>query len=108
VIPGEAPDERQRIEERLDSPEMIAVNTLGQFAKHPRVSALRRFITGWYLSYLTADNTRTVPEAGPQERLSATGDNLLNSQFNKHRLANLDQCYPDQIMQKYLPWIEPL
>ena len=78
VIPGEAPDERQRIEERLDSPEMIAVNILGQFAKHPRVSALRRFITGWYLSYLTADNTRTVPEAGPQERLSATGDNLPN------------------------------
>jgi predicted ATPase len=78
VIPGEAPDERQRIEERLDSPEMIAVNTLGQFAKHPRISALRRFITGWYLSYLTADNTRVTPEAGPQERLSATGDNLPN------------------------------
>ncbi len=79
VITGEAPDERaQRIEERLDSPEMIAVNTLGQFAKHPRVSALRRFITGWYLSYLTADSTRGTPEAGPQERLSATGDNLPN------------------------------
>lgn len=57
---------------------MIAVNTLGQFAKHPRVSALRRFITGWYLSYLTADNTRGIPEAGPQERLSSIGDNLPN------------------------------
>lgn len=79
VISGENPDkEDERIEEQLDSPEMIAVNTLGQFAKHPRVSALRRFITGWYLSYLTADNTRGVPEAGPQERLSATGDNLPN------------------------------
>lgn len=79
VITGEEPDEKdQRVEERLDSPEMIAVNTLGQFAKHPRVSALRRFITGWYLSYLTADNTRTTPEAGPQERLSASGDNLPN------------------------------
>jgi len=79
VVTGEMPDERdQRIEERLDSPEMIAVNTLGQLAKHPRVSALRLFITGWYLSYLTADNTRVTPEAGPQERLSATGDNLPN------------------------------
>lgn len=79
VITAEEPDERdQRVEERLDSPEMIAVNTLGQLAKHPRVSALRRFITGWYLSYLTADNTRGTPEAGPQERLSATGDNLPN------------------------------
>jgi len=54
------------------------VNTLGQLAKHPRVGALRRFITGWYLSYLSADNTRGVPEAGPQERLSTTGDNLPN------------------------------
>ncbi len=80
VVTGEMPDAQdQRIEEQLDSSEMLAVNTLGQFAKHPRVSALRRFITGWYLSYLTADNARTtVPEAGPQERLSATGDNLPN------------------------------
>jgi predicted ATPase len=79
VFTGEEPYERgQWIEEQLDSTEMIAVNTLGQLAKHPRVSALRRFITGWYLSYLTADNTRGTPEAGPQERLSATGDNLAN------------------------------
>jgi predicted ATPase len=79
VITGEMPDEREaRAEERLDSPEMLAVNTLGQFAKHPRVSALRRFITGWYLSYLSADYMRGTREAGPQERLSATGDNLPN------------------------------
>jgi predicted ATPase len=42
------------------------------------VSALRRFISGWYLSYLTAENMRGTPEAGPQERLSETGDNLPN------------------------------
>ncbi len=79
VITGDMPEsEDERIEEILDSPEMLAVNTLGQFAKHPRISALRRFITGWYLSYLSADATRGLPESGPQERLSATGDNLPN------------------------------
>jgi predicted ATPase len=79
VVSGQMPDEKaKRIEERLDSREMVAVNTLGQFAKHPRVGALRRFISGWYLSYLTADSARGVPEAGPQERLSDTGDNLAN------------------------------
>src|SRR4028119_560837 len=79
VISGESPEqEDQRITEQLASTELLAVNTLGQFAKHPRVSALRRFITGWYLSYLTADHTRSLPEAGAQERLSATGDNLPN------------------------------
>jgi predicted ATPase len=79
VISGDMPEEKdERISEELDSPEMLAVNTLGQLAKHPRVSALRRFITGWHLSYLTADHTRGIPEAGPQERLTQTGDNLPN------------------------------
>lgn len=79
VVSGEAPDESdQRVEESLASREALAVNALGQLARHPRVTALRRFITGWYLSYLTADSTRGVPEAGPQERLSQTGDNLPN------------------------------
>lgn len=79
VFAGESPNQgSERVEESLDSPEMLAVSTLGQFAKHPRVSALRRFITGWYLSYLTADSTRGAPEAGPQERLSLSGDNLPN------------------------------
>lgn len=79
VASGDQPDEHaERIAEKLDSPDLLAVSTLGQLAKHPRVAALRRFITGWYLSYLTADSTRGTPEAGPQERLSQTGDNLPN------------------------------
>lgn len=79
VISGEMPDEEDhRVEEKLSAPDMLAVSTLGQLARHPRVSALRSFITGWYLSYLSADQTRSVPEAGAQERLSATGDNLPN------------------------------
>jgi predicted ATPase len=107
VITGEEPDESdQRMEERLDSSEMIAVNTLGQFAKHPRVSALRRFITGWYLSYLTADNTRVIPEAGPQERLSATGDNLPNViQFLKEQHEDrLDQVL--KTLSRRVPQLE--
>ena len=79
VIAGEKPVEMgERIHEMLTSSDMLAVNALGQLAKNPRVSALRQFITGWYLSYLTADSTRGFSEAGPQERLSATGDNLPN------------------------------
>ncbi len=87
VITGDMPDEQDtRATERLASRELLAVNTLGQLAKNPRVAALRRFITGWYLSYLSADNTRGVPESGPQERLSTTGDNLPNViQYLKER-----------------------
>ena len=79
VISGDMPeDEDERIPQQLDSSDILAVNTLGQFAVNPRVSALRRFISGWYLSYLTADHARATPEAGPQERLSEIGDNLPN------------------------------
>jgi predicted ATPase len=94
VVSGEMPDEKdERIDERLSSPEMIAVNTLGQLAKHPRVTALRRFITSWYLSYLSADSTRGLAEAGPQERLSATGENLPNV------IQYLKEQHPDRLGQ---------
>lgn len=84
---GEMPDEQdKRIEAPLRSPDLIAVNTLGQFAEHPRVAALREFITGWYVSYLSIDDARSQPEAGPKERLSKTGDNLPNViQYLKER-----------------------
>jgi predicted ATPase len=79
VIAGEKPIiEDERINEALISSDVLAVNALGQLSKNPRVSALRRFITGWYLSYLNADSTRGFADAGPQERLSETGDNLPN------------------------------
>jgi predicted ATPase len=79
VISGDSPEEHdERIIENLSSPDVLAVNTLGQLAKNPRVTALRQFITGWHMSYLNADNTRGVPKSGPQERLSQTGDNLPN------------------------------
>lgn len=79
AVSGEMPDEQdQRVETPLRSADLIAVSTLGQFAEHPRVAALREFITGWYVSYLSIEDTRGQPEAGPQERLSKTGDNLPN------------------------------
>ncbi len=79
AVSGEQPDERdKRIEIPLKSADLLAVNALGQFAEHPRVAALRDFITGWYVSYLSAESARGQPEAGPQERLTRSGDNLAN------------------------------
>ena len=79
AVSGEMPGEQdRRVEIPLKSPDLIAVNALGQFADQPRVAALREFITDWYVSCLSIDDTRGQPEAGPQERLSKTGDNLPN------------------------------
>ncbi|MEV5757902.1 AAA family ATPase [Streptomyces tendae] len=65
-------------QEALDGPDRLAVNALGQFKSHPRVAALRRFISGWYLSYLSVAEERQSPVAGPQEKLSKSGDNISN------------------------------
>jgi len=89
---GEQPDEQdERIDRPLSAPDLIAVNTLGQFAEHPRVAALRNFITGWYVSYLSIDDTRNQPEAGPQDHLSRTGDNLSNV------IQHLKEIHPDRL-----------
>jgi predicted ATPase len=92
AVSGEEPDEQdRRVEVPLKSPDLIAVNALGQFAEHPRVAALREFITGWYVSYLSIDNARSQPEAGPQERLSKSGDNLPNV------VQYLKEQYPERL-----------
>ncbi|RME25090.1 MAG: ATPase [Deltaproteobacteria bacterium] len=94
AISGERPDpEDRRVEIPLSAPDLLAVNALGQFADHPRVSALRSFITGWYVSYLSADSARGQPEAGPHERLSRTGDNLANV------IQHLKEQHPERLEQ---------
>lgn len=94
VVSGEHPDEQaERVSERLQSSELLAVSTLGQLARHPRVGALRSFITGWYLSYLSTDATRRSPEAGPSERLSKEGDNLPNV------IQYLQEQHPERLQE---------
>lgn len=107
AVSGEMPDqEDRRVPIPLRSPDLIAVNTLGQFAEHPRVAALREFITDWYVSYLSIDDTRGQPEAGPQERLSKTGDNLPNVvQYLKERHPErLDQIF--EILGQRVPRLQ--
>lgn len=107
VISGEMPDEEdQRIEIPLRSPDLIAVNILGQFADHPRVAALRKFITDWHISYLTLDDARGQPEAGLQARLSQSGDNLANVvQYLKERQPEqLEDIF--QILRHRIPCLE--
>ena len=107
AVSGETPDEGAlRIETSLRSPDMIAVNTLGQFTDHPRVAALREFITGWYVSYLSIDDMRGQPEAGPQERLNKGGDNLPNViQYLKERHPeDLERIF--SVLRERIPRLE--
>lgn len=107
AISGQSPEITDtRVDIPLKSPDLIAVNALGQFAEHPRVAALRDFITGWHVSYFSVDSTRGQPEAGPQERMSRTGDNLANviqylSEQHPDRLENIFQ-----VLRRRVPRIE--
>ena len=92
VIPSEKPDKTGTpIDEQLDDPSTLAVNMLGQSAQHPRLSALRRFISDWHLSRLSTDATRQTTGDGPQKRLSPTGDNLPNV------IQYLQERYPERL-----------
>ena len=96
AVSGEVPDaEGRRQDVPLKSPDLLAVNALGQFQEHPRVAALRDFIMGWHVSYLSADRARSQPEAGPQERLTTTGDNLANvvQYLSEQHPARLDAIF---------------
>ena len=107
AVSGELPDaEDQRKDTTLRSADLIAVNTLGQLAEHPRVAALREFITDWYVSYLSIDSTRNQPEAGPQERLSKGGENLPNViQYLKEQYpARLEHIF--SVLRARIPRLE--
>jgi predicted ATPase len=104
LVLDEADNAREeRSQERLSSSEAIAVNTLGQLYRYRRIGTLRRFIIDWHLSALSADGGRAAAETGPQEHLSANGENLPNvirylrenhSEQLSQILAALVRCVP--------------
>jgi predicted ATPase len=107
AVSGDLPDvDDVRKESNLRSPDLIAVNTLGQLSDHPRIAALREFITDWYVSYLSIDQTRNQPEAGPQERLSKTGDNLANviQYLKEQHSQRLEKIF--EILRRRIPRLE--
>ena len=107
AVSGELPDAQdKRVQVPLSSPDLLAVNALGQFQDHPRVGALRNFIMGWHLSYLSADRARGQPEAGPHERLTKTGDNLANviQYLAERHPKRLDRIF--ETLRKRVPRID--
>jgi len=76
---GEAKEESKETDVvELDDMRKLGIATLGSLKQHPRISAFRKFIEGWYLSYFTPDAARSLPLAGPQKHLNIHGDNLGN------------------------------
>lgn len=71
-------EDREKDFVELEDKRKLGISTLGSLKQHPRISAFRRFIEGWYLSYFAPDAARSLPLAGPQKHLNVHGDNLGN------------------------------
>jgi predicted ATPase len=105
----EVQEESKEIEVvELDDKRKLGIATLGSLKQHPRISAFRRFIEGWYLSYFSPDAARSLPLAGPQRHLNMHGDNLGNVvQFLEREHAKKFRVILDRIAKK-IPGIKTI
>ena len=86
----------------------LGIATLGSLKQHPRISAFRQFIEGWYLSYFTPNSARSLPLAGPQKHLNILGDNIGNVvQFMEREHPARFQKVLDRIARK-IPGIDKI
>ncbi|WP_045217260.1 AAA family ATPase [Desulfonatronovibrio magnus] len=106
---GDAKEESRETEVvELEDMRKLGIATLGSLKQHPRISAFRRFIEGWYLSYFTPDAARSLPLAGPQKHLNIHGDNLGNVvQFMEREYPRRFQGILKKIAEK-IPGIEKI
>ena len=103
---GEETGETEVVE--FDDMRRLGIATLGSLKQHPRISAFRRFIQGWYLSYFTPDAARSLPLAGPQKHLNVHGDNLGNVvQFMEREHPNRFQAILNEIAAR-IPGIDKI
>lgn len=92
----------------LSDKRRLGIATLGSLKQHPRISAFRQFIEGWYLSYFTPDAARSLPLAGPQKHLNIHGDNLGNVvQYMEREYSKKFQTILNKISQK-IPGIDKI
>ena len=66
----------ERSQQKLDSPDILAIKGLGQFKEFIAVSQLRRLIEDWYVSDFHIEEARGTKDAGYSERICTSGDNL--------------------------------
>jgi len=68
--------EMQREQQRLESPDILAIKGLGQFERFRVVSSFRKLIERWHLSDFHIQAARPSQEEGYAEHLSPGGENL--------------------------------
>lgn len=81
-------EELEREEQKLGSPDILAIKGLGQFERFKAASAFRTFIESWHVSDFHISEARSSKKAGYAEHLSPMGENLplvAQYMFENHR-----------------------
>lgn len=97
-------DEREN--QKLDSPDILAIKGLGQFQKFKAISSFRRLLENWFVSNFQIQAAQALSDTGVSEHLSTTGNNL--AQYTKFIYEN----YPDEFekilnkLQQRIPGID--
>ncbi|MGE4557594.1 MAG: AAA family ATPase [Desulfovibrionaceae bacterium] len=98
---AESEESRETEIVEFDDKRNLGIATLGSLKKHPRISAFRKFIEGWYLSYFTPAAARSLPLAGPQKHLDVKGENIGNVvQFMEREHKKRFQSILNRIAEK--------
>jgi predicted ATPase len=68
--------ELSKEEQKVDSPETLAIKGLGQFERFKAATAFRQLIENWHISDFHIDRARGDKEEVDAQHLSSSGDNL--------------------------------
>ena len=90
------------------APDDLGAPLFGRIGSNGWFNELNAFVSDWYLSDLDATDVRRIPQAGPQQRLTRTGDNVANV------LEWLAERHPESLatiearLRKWVPRLESL
>lgn len=73
---GKKAVEEKRVEQKVTSPDILAIKGLGQFEQFKVLSSFRSLLEKWYVSNFTIESGRNISDTGIANHLSVRGDNL--------------------------------
>jgi predicted ATPase len=87
----------KREEQKLESPDILAIKGLGQFQKFKAISSFRKLLENWYVSNFQIQAAQSITDTGLSEHLSTNGNNL--AQVTKYIYENYPSHF-EKILKK--------
>ena len=94
--------EAQRIQQKVTSPDILAIKGLGQFEQFKAISNFRTLLEKWYVSNFKIEYGKNSPDVGISNHLSTAGENLAQvtkfmtttGRFFKKSWRNFQNAFP--------------